>query len=140
MAERGQPVLSLISRVFLNDGGGIIERLARAGHGRLASYAVQQIGRFQRREDFALQHADSGNREGVEDDVLTEILGWAFPEQRMRGLSPEEILRGLPAEEVLRALPPEDRVRDRRSRNGRPTSATKRQHGFANYWGGGAPN
>ena len=58
-----------------------------------------------------MQYADSGNLEGVEDDVLTEILGWASPEQRLRGLPAEERLRGLPLEERLAGLNDEEAAR-----------------------------
>ena len=111
MAEREQPVLSLVSRVFLNDGRGIIKRLARAGHSRLASYAAQQIGRFYRSEDFVMQFTDSGYVDEVDDDVLAEILGWIPLARRLEGFSPEEVLRALPPEDRLRGLPAEERVR-----------------------------
>ncbi len=47
MAERGQPVLALVSRVFLNDRGRIIEKLERSGHRALLRYMVQQIKQFE---------------------------------------------------------------------------------------------
>ena len=46
MAERGQPVLSLVSRVFLNNRGRIIEELESTGHESLVRYMVQQIQQF----------------------------------------------------------------------------------------------
>jgi hypothetical protein len=106
MAERGQPVLSLVSRVFLNHRGRIIEELERTGHEALLRYMVQQIKHFHSRgEGFAMQHGLSGDlqeMQDVEEDLLTKIL---------EGVPPERLLRGLPLEERLRGLPPEERMR-----------------------------
>jgi len=111
MAERGQPVLSLVSRVFLNDRGRIIEKLERTGHESLLRYMVQQIKQFHAGgEDFAMQHGlsdDLQEMQEVEEELLTKILEDLPPERRLRGLPPEERLRGLSSEELLRALPPE---------------------------------
>ena len=46
MAERGHPILSLVSRVFLNDRESIIKKLALGGQGPLVHYMVQQIRQF----------------------------------------------------------------------------------------------
>ena len=46
MAERGQPILSLVSGVFLREHRRIIEELVRTGHGRLLHYALQLVGQF----------------------------------------------------------------------------------------------
>ncbi len=60
MAERGQPILSLVSRVFLNDRRRIIDELDGAGHGALLHYMLQQVQQFDSLgEDFAMQHAFS---------------------------------------------------------------------------------
>ena len=118
MAERGQPILSLVSRVFLNDRRSIIEKLARGGHGALANYRymVQQVKQFRSEEDFAMQQALSENLEQFDEELFARMVEEASVEQRLRGLSPEERLRGLPpeerlrglsSEELLRALPPE---------------------------------
>ena len=113
MAERGQPILSLVSRVFLNDRRSIIEKLARGGHGALANYRymVQQVKQFRSEEDFAMQQAVSENLEQFEEELFAKMVAEASVEQRLRGLSPEERLQGLSSEELLRALPPEERVR-----------------------------
>ncbi len=113
MAERGQPILSLVSRVFLNDRRSIIEKLARGGHGALANYRymVQQVKQFRSEEDFAMQQAVSENLEQFEEELFAKMVEEASVEQRLRGLSPEERLRGLSPEELLRALPPEERLR-----------------------------
>jgi hypothetical protein len=109
MAERGQPILSLVSRVFLNDRRSIIEKLARGGHEALAHYRymVQQVKQFRNEEDFAMQQAVSENLERLDEELFTKMIEEASVEQRLRGLSPEERLRGLSSEELLRALPPE---------------------------------
>ncbi len=121
MAERGRPILSLVSRVFLNDRGSIIERLARGGHEALAHYhyMVQQVRQFRTEEDFAMQQVLSENLEEFDKELVTKLLEEIPverllerlrdlpPEERLRGLPPEERLRGLSPEESMRALPPE---------------------------------
>ncbi len=109
MAERGQPILSLVSRVFLNDRQSIIEKLACAGDEALANYhyMVQQVKQFRNEEDLAMQETISENLEQFDKDLVTKMLEELPVERRLRGLSPEERLRGLSPEELLRALPPE---------------------------------
>ena len=101
MAEQGQVVLSLVSRVFLKDRGRIMERLGDADE-PLVRYVAQQVHQFRTEKDFALQHADSEYLEEMEDDLLTKILEWVPAERRLRGLSPEERLAGLSDEEAAR--------------------------------------
>ena len=109
MAERGRPILSLVSRVFLNDRQRIIEKLARGGHGALAHsrYMVQQVKQFRNEEDFAMQQALSENLEQFGEELFAKMIEEASVEQRLRGLSPEELLRALPPQELLRAMTPE---------------------------------
>ena len=109
MAERGQAVLSLVSRLFLNERERIMDKLAAADE-RLVRYAAQQIHQFRTTEGFALQHADSQYLEQIENDLLDKIMEWAPAEKRLRGLAPEERLRGLVPEERLRGLAPEERL------------------------------
>ena len=90
MAERGQAVLSLVSRVFLSEGKRIMDRLDYADE-RLVEYAAQQIHQFRTQESFALQYADSQYLEQMENTLLDKIMEWAPAEQRLRGLSPEQI-------------------------------------------------
>jgi len=111
MAKRGQPVLSLVSRVFLNEHERIIEELTRTGHGMLLCYTLQQIEQFRSLgEEFVMQHADTQYLEEVEDE-LQKVLDTISVEKRLRGLAAEERLRGLAAEERLRGLPAEERLR-----------------------------
>ncbi len=112
MAERGQPILSLVSRVFLRDRERIIDQLTHTGHVDLLCYMLQQVQQFRRfGEDFAMQHKDSEYLDEVEAELRTAVLEAMPPEERLRGLPPEERLRGLPPEERLRGLPPEERLR-----------------------------
>jgi hypothetical protein len=129
MAERGQPVLSLVSRLFLNDRASIMDRWAYGPFGRLVEWMVQQVRQFDPEEDFAVQQALSENLEELQEQLLTKMLERTPherllrvlspeelaralpPEERVRGLSPEERVRGLPPEERVRGLPPEERVR-----------------------------
>lgn len=103
MARRGQPVLSLVSRVFLREHRRIIEQLSRTGHSRLLHYVLQQTRQFRTRgEEFAMQHRDTEYLEEVDQELLTAVLEQLTPEERMHGLSPEELLRGLGEEELSR--------------------------------------
>jgi len=112
MAKQGQPILSLVSRVFLKDRERIIEQLTRTGHSLLLWYVLQQIEQFRSLgEEFAMQHADTEYMGELEEELQTAVLETIPVEKRLRGLPPEERLRGLPPEERLRGLPPEDRLR-----------------------------
>jgi hypothetical protein len=113
MAERGQPVLSLVSRAFLNDRRSIIELFARRGHTALANYRymVQQVKQFRREEELAMQQAISENLEQFEEELFDKMLEEASPERRLRGLAPEERLRGLAPEELAAALSEEQAAR-----------------------------
>ena len=121
MAQRGQPILSLVSRVFLREQRRIIEELSRRGHARLLHYVLRQVRQFRNLgQDFAMQHRDTEHLEQVDEELLTavlegipahEILEHLSPEERVRGLSPEERVSGLPPEERVSGLSPEERVR-----------------------------
>ena len=105
MAERGQPVLSLVSRVFLGEHERIISELRNTGHGALLAYVLQQIQQFRRLgEDFAMQHTETQYLVPLEEELLTAVLQVAPVEKRLEGLSPEE--RG-----DVQGLSPEDRLR-----------------------------
>ena len=111
MAKLGQPVLSLMSRVFLNDHERIIGQLRETGHELLLCYVLQQVAQFRNMgKEFAMQHAGTEYLDEVEDE-LTTVLDAMPVELRLRGLPAEERLRGLPAEERLRGLPAEERLR-----------------------------
>jgi hypothetical protein len=111
MAELGQPVFSLVSRVFLKEHERIIEQLTRTGHGMLLCYTLQQIEQFRSLgEEFVMQHAGTEYLDEVEDELQTVLDGISV-ERRLRGLAAEERLRGLPAEERLRGLAAEERLR-----------------------------
>jgi hypothetical protein len=107
MAERGQPILSLVSRVFLRGRERIIGQLTRTGHVALLYYMLQQVQQFRSLgEDFAMQHKDSEYLGEVEEELQTAVLEAIPAEKRVRGLLPEERLRGLPPER--RGLPPKN--------------------------------
>ena len=117
MAKRGQPVLTLVSRVFLKDHERIIEDLTRTGHGVLLCYTLQQIEQFRSQgEEFVMQHADTEYMDELEEELQTAVLEAIPVERRLRGLAPEERLRGLPAEERLRGLSSEEVVCENRNR------------------------
>ncbi len=91
MAELGQPILSLVSRVFLNEHERIIEQLTRTGHGMLLCYTLQQIEQFRSLgEEFAMQHADTEYMGELEEELQTAVLEAIPVERRLRGLPAEE--------------------------------------------------
>jgi len=112
MAERGEPVLSLVSRAFLNDRRSIIEKLAGQGYGALAQYRymVQEVKQFRSEEDIAMQHALSEQLDQFDEELVTRMLEELPIERRLRGLAPEEVVRALPPEERVRGLSIEERL------------------------------
>jgi hypothetical protein len=113
MAEQGQPILSLVSRVFLRDRERIIAQLTHTGHVDLLCYMLQQVQQFRKLgEDFAMQHKDSEYLGEVEAELRTAVLEAIPAEERLRGLPPEERLRGLPPEERLRGVSFDELVLD----------------------------
>jgi hypothetical protein len=108
MAELGDPILSLVSRVFLKEHRRIMEQLAQVGRPALLCYTLQQIEQFRKMgEGFTMTHADTQYMHELEDE-LQIVLAGISPERRLRGLPPEERSRGLPPEERLRGLTPEE--------------------------------
>jgi hypothetical protein len=107
MAELGDPILSLMSRVFLKDHRRIMEQLTQTGHPALLCYTLQQIEQFRKMgERFIMTHADTQYMNELEDE-LQIVLAGISPERRLRGLPPEDRLRGLSPKEVLRRFTPE---------------------------------
>ena len=95
MAQRGQPILSLVSGVFLSEHRRIIEELGRTGHARLLHYVLQQVAQFRSLgEDFAMQHKDSEYMGVLEEELQTAFLAALPVEKRLQGLAPEERLAG----------------------------------------------
>ncbi len=121
MAERGQPVLSLVSHTFLKQPQRIMKVFKNVGQRPLLYYALQQIHQFyMSREEFAMQHTDTEYLGELEEDLKAAVLEWIPPEDKLRGVTPEdlrgvftaeELLRSLSPEEVIRSLPPEERLR-----------------------------
>jgi hypothetical protein len=109
MPPRDQPILSLVSRVFLKDRGRITQELRNSGHDALLHYVLQQVQQFRNLgEDFAMQHRDTQYLEQVEEELQTAFLATVPRQKLLEHLTPEERLRGLPAEEVLRGLSEEE--------------------------------
>jgi hypothetical protein len=75
MADQGQPILSLVSHVFLGflgDHARIIERL-NPTHAALLYYVLQQIQQFRHLgKKFAMQHKDSEFLPGAGQVVKSE--------------------------------------------------------------------
>jgi hypothetical protein len=113
MAQRGEPVLSLVSRAFLNDRRSIIEKLAGQGYGALAQYRymVQEVKQFHSEEDFAMQQAISEHLDQFDEELVTRMLEELPVERRLRGLPPEDRVRGLSLEERLAGLTDEQAAR-----------------------------
>jgi hypothetical protein len=112
MADRGQPILSLVSSVFVKEHRRIIQELGRTGHARLLQYVLQQVGQFRSLgEDFAMQHKDSEYMGELEEELQTAVLDAIPVEKRLEGLTPDEVLRRFTPEEVLRRFTPEEVLR-----------------------------
>jgi hypothetical protein len=119
MAKRGDPVLSLVSRMFLEDRGRIIEELTRTGHLALLYYMLQQVQQFRSLgKDFAMQHKDTEYLGEVEEGLQTAVLEAIPPEKFVRHLTEQAdeelqtaVLEAIPAEKIVRRLTSEERLR-----------------------------
>jgi len=112
MAGLGQPILSLVSRVFLREHERIIEALRDSGRAPLLHYMLQQIQQFRTLgEGFAMQHTDSEYLGVLTEELQTAVLQGIPVEKRLEGLSPEERVRGLAPEELAAGLTPEQAAR-----------------------------
>jgi len=112
LAQRGQAILSLVSRVFLRERKRIIQQLTDAGHLGLLYYALQQVAQFRRSgERFTMDHKDVKYMGEVEEELQMAVLESIPTEKRLQGIPPEERLQGIPPEQWLRGLPPEERLR-----------------------------
>lgn len=112
MAKLGQPILSLVRRVFLKERERIIEYLTRTGHGLLLWYVLQQIEQFRKMgKEFAMQHVGIEYMGQLEEELQTAVLQTIPVEKRLRRLPPEERLRGLSPEELAAGLTDEQAER-----------------------------
>jgi hypothetical protein len=111
MAKRGQPILSLVSRVFLEEHERIIGELRATGHDLLLCYVLQQVARFRKMgKEFAMQHAGTEYLDEVEDELKTILHGMPV-DVRLHGLSPHEIVQRLTPEELAEGLSEEQAAR-----------------------------
>ena len=113
LAELGEPVLSLVSRVFLEHRARIIEELTRTGHVPLLSYMLQQVRQFRvSGEGFAMQHKDSEYLRETEDELLTAVLANAPAEKIVRRATEDDlltaVLANVPAEKIVRRATEDD--------------------------------
>jgi len=121
MANLNQPVLSLVSHVFLDEHERIIDKLKAAGRTPLLCYMLQQIQQFRMLDKgFAMQHTETEYLGELEEDLKTavleaipteDLLRVLTPDDLLRVLTPDDLLRGLTLEDRLRGLAPEDRLR-----------------------------
>ncbi len=114
MAEHVQPILSLVSRIFLNNRERIIEGLAREGETALAGcrYMVQQVEQFKEEEGIAMRQAVSETLKRFYEELHEKEIAEAPVEMKLRGLSPEQRLAGLSKEEKARLLDLLERERE----------------------------
>jgi len=112
MARRGQPILSLVSHVFLDERQRIMEELNRTGHGALLCYVLQQVRQFRKLgEDFAMQHKDSEYLGQLSEELEAAVLETIPPERVLRRYTPDEVLRRYTPDEVLRRYTPDEVLR-----------------------------
>ena len=84
MAEMAEPVLSLVSRIFLKDYVSIIEVLTHTGHATLAKYMRQQVSQLHtHREDFDVQSGVTDEFAEL-DEKLTAVFLAALTAEDMR--------------------------------------------------------
>ena len=85
MAGLGQPVLSLVSRLFLNDPGSIIDKWANGPFANMVEWMVQQVRQFDPEEDSAVQQALSENLAELQEQLLTKMLARNAPRAVVAG-------------------------------------------------------
>jgi hypothetical protein len=111
-AGPGEPVLTLFSRVLLQNRRHIMDQLSAAGFQGLLYYTLQQIQQFRAAgEPFMIQNKDLEVMYEVEKDLRAAVLKAIPAEERLEGLSAEERLEGLSAEERLKGLLPDEVLR-----------------------------
>ena len=111
LAQRGQAILSLVSRVFLRERKRIRQQWTDAGHLDLMYYALQQVAQFRRSgEEFAMDHKDVKYMGEVEEELQMAVLESIPPERGMWGGPPEERLRGMELTERLHGVSFEELV------------------------------
>jgi hypothetical protein len=111
IAGPDEPVLTLFSRVLLQERGRIISELNESGHWDVVDYAIQQIAQFKALgEEFKMQHKDVAIMDMTFEEFKADLLRRMPPEQRLEGLSVEDILKFLKQE-----LSPQERARIRES-------------------------
>jgi hypothetical protein len=110
-AGPGEPVLTLFSRIFLQNRQHIMNELTAAGFQGLLYYTLQQIQQFRTAgEPFMIQNKDVEVMNEVAKDLRAAVLETIPAEERLEGLSAEERLEGLSAEERLEGLLAEERL------------------------------
>jgi hypothetical protein len=117
-AGPGEPILTLFSRVFLQNRQHIMEQLSGAGFQGLLYYTLQQIEQFRAAgEPFMIQNKDVEVMNEVAKDLRAAVLetipaherlAGLSAEERLAGLSAEERLEGLSAQQIVRLIPPEE--------------------------------
>ncbi len=120
LANAQHPLMTVVSRRFLNDHSTVFEFLRNGGYNDLMAYMGCQIVQFKTLgKDFAMQHlgmdqefrnAFSALLKKLPPEDLLEAL---TDDQRLQGLSPEKRLKGLPVEDRVKDLNPDelDRLR-----------------------------
>ena len=112
MAQKAEPVLSLVSRIFLKNHESIIEVLTHAGHATLAGYVRQQVHQLHtHREDFDVQSGVTDEFAELDEKLKAEFLAVLTAEERLSGLPPEEVLRVVSPEELAAAMTAEQAAR-----------------------------
>jgi hypothetical protein len=107
-----EPVLAVVSRVFLREGRRIMDSVRGPDSDSLLLYAIQQIEQFQKLgADFMLQHTHTAEMDQEYAALEDAFIRSLSPDERVAGLSPEERVAGLDMDELLNALTPDQRQR-----------------------------
>lgn len=103
-----EPIVAMVSRLFLKDRDRIIEELqGRADH--VLKYAIQQIQQFRLQGDeFLLRHKGTEEMQPTLEELTAAVMEATPLEERLRGLPNEDLLKRIPHEERMKGLSAED--------------------------------
>jgi hypothetical protein len=105
IAGAREPILTLFSRVFLQNARRIIDEWKQTGYGDVLYYVLQQIHQFQRSgEAFSLRYQGSELMSQTLEELKAAVIAELPVKDRLRGLSPEDIVKELSPEDRLRGL------------------------------------
>ncbi len=110
MADQGEPIMSLVSRIFLNDRRRIIKQLVKTDEIALLQYIMQFMEQSSAFDEGIIMKGVVDDPKVLKEEILTAILEELSAERRLHGLLASEVARWLPPEERVRGLSLEERL------------------------------